>query len=74
VKERVWIKTKYFTRVPTTATCARPECSEVFEYVRTSKPRKYCPACARLVQLEQMRENNRWMRDFERQQREVVNA
>ena len=74
MKERVWIKTKYFTRTPTTAVCARPECSEAFEYVKTSKPRKYCVACARIVRLEQTRENNKWMRDFQRQQRELASA
>ena len=61
---RKWIKTRYFTRVPTKATCQH--CKESFEYVKTSKPRLYCLECAVDVQEARVREYNEFVRQMRR--------
>jgi ribosomal protein L34E len=72
MKHRLWIKTRYFTRVPTNAVCI--ECKSPFHYVKTSKPRKYCSVCAREVQLKRVRMYGQFLRDVERAAREKVSA
>ena len=62
--ERIWIKTRYFKRVPTVATCAA--CGEPFQYIKTSKRRKYCGPCRHEVKLKQMRICNEFIRQLGR--------
>jgi hypothetical protein len=68
MRPRVWIQTRYFTRVETRVICQ--ECKHFFEYVKTSKPRKYCEDCAREVHLRRMRNYGQLLRQVERAARE----
>lgn len=61
---RVWMRRRYFKRVPTKVICR--ECKHWFSYVKTSKPRLYCADCAREVHLKRMRMYGEMLRNVER--------
>lgn len=62
--ERMWIRRRYFVRVPMRVICR--ECKHFFSYVKTSKPRKFCADCARERHLKQMRMYGEFLRSVER--------
>lgn len=71
MRERRWIRRRYFERVATKAVC--DYCHHPFEYERTSKPRKYCGRfCAHEVQLKQMRNCNEFIRNLEQAARRTA--
>lgn len=70
MRERRWIKTRYFKPVLTRILCE--VCVAPFEYIRRSKPRRYCSVCAHEVRLKQMRNCNQFIRDLERVAREKM--
>lgn len=72
MKPRRWIKTRYFRPQPVRIACE--VCRETFEYVRRSKPRRYCLGCARDVRLKQMKICNESIRNLDRVAREKVSA
>lgn len=61
---RIWMRRRYFKRVPTKIICR--ECKHFFEYVKTSKPRKFCADCKRERHLKQMRLYGEFLRNVER--------
>ena len=61
---RKWIRCRYFERVPMRVICR--ECKHFFNYVKTSKPRRFCADCARERHLKQMRLYGEFLRNVQR--------